>query len=417
MYCILFTIYILKLFGWIDNIIKLSSYILLILFISFFLIKNFKNFKINEIVIAYFVIFIFIFIFIFNSVIQGFSSYSSQTIGMYLYNFGLALFSFLAYKNINFVRLVKLFSIFIILSMAVDIIFLYDFYIAHYELGFIKHIEQNVSTVYYGRGCGFFSDPTAHATILLSYLPLVFLSYKYFNLSKTMMYMMFLLSFIAMILSTSKAGITLYFIEVLFLSLFISKKRFYKKLFLQIPIILFFLLSMVIVLILYLYYMKVEMIIDMVNFFVNPNEAKTLTERYYTYNIALSIINNNPFTGIGFGNPQKIIGLSIHNSLLQLFSEQGIIGMFFLIYLFIIFPYFIYTKLHFSYLKIIFIISNVVFFIKALIVDVFHTHEIFIYLFIMGTLYQASIQIKKEKMSASSKDRVIKLYSLFLSKT
>jgi O-antigen ligase len=398
MFCTLFTIYILKLFGWIDNSIKLTSYLLLFIFIFLYLIKNYKNTKINNIVISYLVFFLFIFIFIFNTVVQGFSSYSSvQTIGMYLYNFGLGLFVFLMYKEIDFIKLLKLFSIFIIISILVDFIFLYDFYIADFDIGFIKHIEKNVSTVYYGRGCGFFSDPTAHATVLVMYPAFIVVAFKYFNLSKKTTLSMLVLSFIAIILSTSKAGIILYLVEFLFLFLFISKNRFYENLIIKTPFLIIIFISLIGLIVYYLYSIKVEIIINMVNFFLNPNQAETLTQRYYTYRIALNIINENILTGIGFGNPQKIVGLSIHNSLLQLISEQGMTGIIFIIYLFIVFPYLVFIKLNFNYLKIVFIVLNIIFIAKLMIVDVFHTHELFVYLFGMGTLYQISQQLKKGK--------------------
>jgi O-antigen ligase len=394
---LLFHIYFIKLLGWIDNIIKYFSHLLFFIFFIKFLI----GLKTNKIFLTkvfkyylYFYIFIFIFLIQNFVILQNPNEIFSKELFMYFYNFTISIFFFAYYKFTNYIRLMYIFLFYLIIVFIVDIIFLYDFYIANYSIGFIHHIEKNVATVYYTRGCGFFSDPTASATIVLAF-PIIFFSIKkYFYIKYEKI--IFLFSIISILITTSKLGVILFFIELFLINFFFSKKNFFiniiKYVFLMVLLSLF-----VLVLILYLYNIGIPSIVNMVDFFLNPTHQETLTDRIYTYNMAMKMINNNLLIGVGMGKPQLLIGLSIHNTILQAFAENGMIGILFIIFFYIFFPYIIYKTIDILFLKYMFFIWYIIFFIKSMFADIMHTHVPIVYFLVIGFLYNLNSFLKEVK--------------------
>ena len=308
------------------------------------------------------------------------------TISIYLYVYFFVLLSFISLlfdrrKVISIISNIIYFFLFaIIFSIILDILFLYDFYIAHYKLGIINFLKNRTDTIYYYRGCGFFSDPTAHVTILFL-LPLIsFIGYKFHFIKKTLFLIANIIGIFSVFLSTSKIGIPLYLMEIflLYITQSISFNSIVLK-FIKFSILIFIIIIIVTFIVIWLDKVYDTPILSSIENF--GTSSGTVQERLLTYRTALKIIDNNMLFGIGFNEISKYLPLTIHNTFLQIWAENGIVGLIYAINIFIILPLLVFIKLKISYCRYSFIIFYIVFFIKINVVDALHTFVPFIYFY------------------------------------
>jgi len=398
-------IYVLKLLAWTNPFTSTMSLLLLLLYILLLMRKIYLNQFIKReflslfiIVNLVFVIFFFMFLkssfqdFILVNNIDFIKTYVLTLILTYL---SLLTIVFNHSKNPDsIIRRVLLFFVSsIVIVIVMDFIFLYDRYITFNHLGFINYLSERTLWLYTSRGMGFLPDPTAHATIMLILPALIFSAYKYKIIYKKAFYLSNFFGFLSIILSTSKIGIPLYIFELIIFYLFIDLKKIdLLKRFINIFIILIISISIFISFFLYIDDLfKLGMLDALQQLGKN---SSTVSDRLYSYEIGAQIINDNLMSGIGFNKPDKIIGMSIHNTFIEMVAENGIIGLIFYFLFFILLPLFIYLNIKRRYIKLVFVVFVFVFIIKSSLVDVMHTPESFSLMFGLFYLYYLDINLK-----------------------
>lgn len=398
-------IYILKLLAWTNPFTSGISFLLLCLYILFLMKKIYLNHFIKKRFSSLFIIVNLIFlVFLFmllESLFQGFmlfhyidfiKTYLLSLILMYI--FILTIIFDHSKNQDNIIRRVLLFFILsIVLVIIMDFIFLYDRYITFNQFGFINYLSKRTLWLYTSRGMGFLPDPTAHATIMLVLPVLVFSAYKYKIISKLFFHLSNFLGLLSIILSTSKIGIPLYVFELIIFYLFIDFKRIglVKRLF---NIILILAISIQISVSLFLYIDNLFNLGMLDALQQLGKNSSTVSDRLYTYEMGAQIINDNLIYGLGFEKPNELIGLSIHNTLIELVASNGILGLIFYILYFILLPLFIYFNLKRVYVKLMLITFVFVFVIKSSLVDVMHSPESFSFIFGLFYLYYLDLNLK-----------------------
>jgi len=123
----------------------------------------------------------------------------------------------------------------------------------------------------------------------------------------------------------------------------------------------------------------------------------TVTERFLTYRVGLQIIDNHILFGIGFNQINKYLPLTIHNTFLQIWAENGIFGLLYVINIFILLPIVVILSIKKSYLKYSFFCFYIVFFIKINVVDALHTLVPFIYFYAIFFILYMDYTLRKKK--------------------
>ena len=398
--------FLFKLLAWSNPISgKLGMFFIFAYIFYLFMKRNKFNFSFYEeyknIFIIIIIALLLFVIMVFNSfVIKNTTIFTTVNIYLYVYFFTFLVILAIFFDRRKFAKIINNIIIFFLLSILIaillDLVFLYDYYVAHYSLGFINYVKNRVDTVYYYRGCGFFSDPTAHITIIFLLPLILFTSYK-FNLIKTKLFVLGnIIGLISSFLSTSKIGIPLYLLEIfgLYITMKISFDSILLKLikFITLLVIIFAIVAYLV------YYLDTYYGTPIMSTLEHFGESSgTVTERFLTYRVGLQIIDNHILFGIGFNQINKYLPLTIHNTFLQIWAENGIFGLLYVINIFILLPIVVILSIKKSYLKYSFFCFYIVFFIKINVVDALHTLVPFIYFYAIFFILYMDYTLRKKK--------------------
>ena len=122
-------------------------------------------------------------------------------------------------------------------------------------------------------------------------------------------------------------------------------------------------------------------------FMSDPFSAGTSTVRMSTYHDALDIISNNFFIGAGLGTTSEHMGITIHNTFLQIFSSLGVFGFLFQVAINFIVPIYIISNMKELFLKKLLVGYIIIHFVFLMTRDFSHFDALFMYYYIIYILY------------------------------
>ena len=394
----LLSIYLIKLLGWFDFSITLLSYCLLLgLLVSrylkfiipgtFLLVEK----KFLEYIVTSF--FIFTLAIIINYLAHDIIFTSTIQKQYYFFFLTIMLFSspsFIQPASNHFNAVCNSAFFFTVIATIYGIIFLLESLTNYIDFGFTQHLINRgydyYDVIYSGRACGFFINPGMHSYIVFSFIPVI-LALKKFELITFVKFniLLFLLTFSIMI-TISKTTIPFL---LLYLFYFLASKSSFKNIAgLICSIIVLVLLSIV------SYYAFKELdfghaysIKKLLTFFQNPIGASTFTVRIEGYSEAMNIISDNFLVGAGLGASAMLLNITIHNTILELFSSLGLLGFFYVLFVSFIIPLKIISMFNVSYIKRLsvgYFLFHLLFLISR---DLSHFDSFIIFYYILYQLY------------------------------